>query len=58
MFISLEALILMTAHSHIHRNEVIGFVSGYRMKTKKFGQKDILIIQECVPCQAGEINDG
>ena len=29
LFISMEALFLMTVHTHMHRNEVIGFLSGY-----------------------------
>jgi hypothetical protein len=55
---TLEAMILMTVHSHIHRNEVIGFVSGHRIKTNTMrGQtntRDIIIIQETVPCLATE----
>lgn len=35
VFITIEALILMTVHSHIHRNEIIGFLSGLRLKTKR-----------------------
>lgn len=56
VFITIEALILMTVHSHIHRNEVIGFLSGFRLRTKK--QENIVLIQDSLPCQAGEINDG
>ena len=48
LFITLESLILMTVHSHIHRNEVIGFVSGHRIRTNTMrGQtnsRDIIII--------------
>jgi len=48
VFISLEALMLMSIHAHIHHNEIIGFVSGYRLKSKN--KRDVLIIHECVPC--------
>eukprot|EP00347_Sterkiella_histriomuscorum_P006564 403352292 len=51
LFITLEALFTMNVHAHVHRNEIIGFVSGHRVKTKKIG-KDVFIIQETVPCQA------
>lgn len=58
LFITLEALLVMTVHAHIHRNEVIGFVSGHRIKSNTMrgqtNQKDILVIQETVPCQATE----
>ena len=43
LFITMEALITMTVHSHAHRNEVIGFVAGHRMLTKK-GNRDVFII--------------
>jgi proteasome lid subunit RPN8/RPN11 len=60
LFITLEALLLMTVHSHIHRNEVIGFVSGHRVRTNTMrGQttpRDIIIIQETVPCAASEFD--
>lgn len=56
LFITIEALILMTIHSHIHRNEIIGFVSGFRLKTKR--QENIVIIQDSLPCQTSEITDG
>ncbi|CDW84650.1 histone h2a deubiquitinase mysm1 [Stylonychia lemnae] len=51
LFITLEALITMTCHASMHRNEVIGFVTGFRVKTKKTN-KDIYIISETVTVQA------
>ena len=58
MFISLEALLLMTAHAYMHRNEVIGFLSGYRTKTKgPVTKKDIFLITDCNPCQAAQIGE-
>lgn len=50
----------MSVHSHIHRNEVIGFVSGHYIKSNimrgQTNQRDIIIIQETVPCQATEFD--
>jgi hypothetical protein len=51
LFVSLEALVLMTVHSHYHKNEVIGFLSGYRTKTKgPITKKDVFLITDCNPC--------
>ena len=51
LFISFEALCLMSVHAHMHKNEVIGFVSGYRTKTKgPVTKKDVILITDCNPC--------
>ena len=51
LFISFEAFVLMTVHAAMHRNEVIGFVSGYRTSTRGPNQKkDVLLITDCNPC--------
>ena len=48
----------MTVHAHMHRNEVIGFLSGYRTKTKgPQTKKDVLLIFECNPCASAQFND-
>ncbi len=53
LFISLEALILMSVHASMHRNEVIGFLSGIRTRTKgPVTKKDVLIITDCNPCHS------
>ena len=55
LFISFEALCLMTVHAHMHRNEVIGFLSGYRTRTKGPNtKKDVMIITECNPCHTAQ----
>lgn len=58
LFISFEALCLMSVHSHMHRNEVIGFLSGYRTKTKgPATKKDVILITDCNPCASAQFND-
>lgn len=54
---------LMNIHAAMHRNEVIGFLSGYRTRTKGSNQikKDVIILTDCNPChsaQFGEENAG
>ena len=58
MFISLEALILMMTHASLHRNEVIGFLSGFKTRTKgPVTKKDVLIITDCNPCHSAQFSD-
>ena len=58
LFISFEALCVMSVHAHMHRNEVIGFLSGYRTKTKgPATKKDVIIISDCNPCATAQFND-
>lgn len=55
---SFEALLLMTVHCHMHRNEVIGFMSGYRTRTKgPNAKKDVMVITECNPCHTAQFPD-
>ena len=42
----------------MHRNEIIGFLSGFKMKTCSTNNKDIIVIHDAVPCQAAEFSDG
>lgn len=59
VFVSIETLVLMTVHSYMHRNEVIGFLSGYRTKTKgPMTKKDVIVITDCNPCQAAQFCQG
>lgn len=56
LFMTQEAIAVLTIQSHMHRNEIIGFLSGFKMKTRY--QKDVIVIHEAVPCQAAEFSDG
>ena len=44
---------MMAIHAHMHRNEIIGFLSGFRLTTKT--NKKVIIIHEAQPTQATEI---
>lgn len=58
LFISIEALLVLTVHTHLHRNEVIGFLSGYRTKTKgPATNKDVFLITDANPCQSLNTGD-
>jgi len=39
----------------MHWNEVIGFLSGFKIWNKS--NKDVIIIHEAIPCQAAEFSD-
>ena len=48
----------MSVHAHMHRNEVIGFLSGYRTKTKgPATKKDVILITDCNPCASAQFSD-
>lgn len=48
----------MTVHSHYHKNEVIGFLSGYRTRTKgPVSKKDVFLITDSNPCQAAQFGE-
>ena len=53
---TIETLILLNVQCHLHRNEVIGFLAGFKIQNKS--NKDVIIIHEAVPCQAAEFNEG
>lgn len=55
LFITIETLVLLSAQSHLHRNEVIGFLSGWKMKNKS--NKDVVIIHEAHPCLTCNFDD-
>ena len=58
LFISFEALLLMTSHAAMHRNEVIGFLSGYRTRTKGPNtKKDVIVLTDCNPCTSAQFGD-
>ena len=49
---------MMLVHSSMHRNEVIGFLSGFRTRTKgPVTKKDVLIITDCNPCHSAQFAD-
>ena len=39
---------MLSIHSHMHRNEIIGFCSGFRLMTRN--NKKVIVIHEAVPC--------
>ena len=48
----------MSVHASMHRNEVIGFLSGYRTKTKgPATKKDVILITDCNPCARASFSD-
>jgi hypothetical protein len=50
--------VLMMIHASMHRNEVIGFLSGFRTRTKgPVTKKDVLIITDCNPCNSASFSD-
>jgi len=58
LFMSLEALCVMTIHASMHRNEVIGFLSGYRTRTKgPQTKKEVIVVTDCNPCSTAQFTD-
>lgn len=55
LFMTIESLILLSVQSHLHRNEVIGFLSGFKIKNRS--NKDIVIIHEAHPCVAAVFDE-
>mmetsp|Transcript_18442 Transcript_18442/g.17563 ORF Transcript_18442/g.17563 Transcript_18442/m.17563 type:complete len:247 (+) Transcript_18442:666-1406(+) len=51
VYISLEALLILNIHSHLSKNEVIGYLGGFCFDTKDNSQKYILIHQ-AYPCKS------
>ena len=49
---------MMVTHASLHRNEVIGFLSGIRTRTKgPATKKDVVIITDCNPCHSAQFTD-
>ena len=46
---------VMQVHAHIFKDEVIGFVTGYRFKSKN-SKKDIIVIHESEPIKGAELD--
>jgi hypothetical protein len=44
-------MLMMQVHSHLIKNEVIGFMAGYRM-TQKNSEKKTMVITEAYPAEA------
>lgn len=57
LFVTFETLILMNIHAAMHRNEVIGFISGYRTRSRGPTKKDVIIITDCNPCHSAQFTD-
>ena len=56
IYISLSAMLMMQVHSHLIKNEVIGFMAGYRMNQKN-SEKKTMVITEAYPAEALQSDD-
>ena len=52
VYIALEALLILNVHSHLSKNEVIGFLGGFCFESKTNQNQKYILIHQAYPCNS------